>query len=357
MDALSNIRTEMSRQGISALLVSDLSSVAWLTGFTGSAGKILIAPASALFITDSRYTTQASAEVQNMPVASFSSSVGADRFLAEKAKELQITELGFEKPSLTYAAFESLGKHLDEIALVPVEPIFESLRRVKSLSEIEKVRVACQFADQAFTYILDRIEIGRTELDIHLELEFYIRKHGHQLAFPPIVVSGENSAKPHGRASDRVLRAGDFVTMDFGASIDGYNSDLTRTVLMGKADERRREIYDQVLKAEVAAIEAIKPGVKAKDVDALARTVLDEVGLAKYFGHGLGHGLGRLVHDSGRMSAMSEDVFEPGQIWTVEPGVYIDGFGGVRIEDDVVVVEGGVEVLTHSPKKLIELLR
>lgn len=357
MNKLEGLRQVMANRKVPALLVSDLASVAWLTGFSGSAGRALVTTERALFITDSRYKVQAAEEVKNMPSVAFSSPVDADDFLSSQARELGIKSLSFDRASLTYGAYEKLKSKLQEIHLQPTDDFLSKLRMIKAPSEIEAIREACIFADRTFEFMLDRVQVGRTELEIHLDLEFYIRRHGHALAFPPIVVSGENSARPHGHATDRVLRDGDFVTMDFGARIKGYNSDLTRTVVVGTADARHREIYAQVLKAEMAALDAIRPGVTAAEVDAIARRVLDEIGLATYFGHGLGHGLGGQVHDAGRMSSSSEDVFEPGQVWTVEPGVYIEGLGGVRIEDDVVVTENGIEILTHAPKELIELPR
>ncbi len=355
MNNLVRLREAMSEKGVAALLVNDMPSVAWLTGFSGSSGRVLVTPADALFLTDSRYAIQAAQQVQDMPTVSFSVPTNGDDFLAEKASALGIVELSIDKATVLLGTFEGLAEKLGSIRLIAIPPIIAKLRMIKSPSEIDKIKEACLFADRAFEFLLDRLQIGRTENEVHLDLEFYIRRHGHGLAFPPIVVSGENSARPHGHASDRVLQSGDFVTMDFGAEIDGYNSDITRTIVMGSADARHREVYDQVLKAQMAALDAIKPGVKSADVDATARRVLDEIGLAKYFGHGLGHGLGRLVHDSGRLAETSDDVFQPGQVWTVEPGVYIEGFGGVRIEDDVVVVEDGIEILTHSPKQLLEL--
>ena len=167
------------------------------------------------------------------------------------------------------------------------------------------------------------------------------------------MASGPNSAKPHGRASERKLEAGDFLTLDFGAKLDGYNSDLTRTVVIGEPSARHEEIYGQVLKAQLASLEAMLPGVPAKDVDSLARTILDERDLAQYFGHSLGHGLGTEVHDVGRLGPGSPHTLAVGQVWTVEPGVYIDGWGGVRIEDDVVIREGGVEILNSTTKELL----
>ncbi|HWD37857.1 MAG TPA: Xaa-Pro peptidase family protein [Fimbriimonas sp.] len=357
MDALGKLRAAMGEHGIAALLVSDISNVTWLTGFTGTYGRVLVTEDKGLFITDSRYTVQAAEQVTSMPTVSFASPVDGDSFLAIHVGAFGISKLAFEGASVTYAAYEKLSEKLEGVELVSAPDLISRLRMVKGGDEIEKIREACLFADAIFEFLLPLIQPGRTEYDVQLDLEFFIRRHRHSLAFPPIVVSGERSARPHGKASDKPLESGDFLTMDFGANIDGYNSDLTRTVVVGDATPRHREIYEQVLKAEMAALDAIRPGVLAKDVDALARKVLDEKGLAQYFGHGLGHGLGRIVHDTGRMNASSEDVFAPGQVWTVEPGVYIEGFGGVRIEDDVVVTDDGIEILTHAPKQLLELPR
>jgi Xaa-Pro aminopeptidase len=199
------------------------------------------------------------------------------------------------------------------------------------------------------------IQPGVSEIDICLDLEFFIRRQGADIAFPSIVVSGNRSARPHGKPSEKKLEVGDFVTMDFGARVKGYNSDITRTVVVGEATQRHRDVYDAVLETQLGAIDAIRSGAMAKDVDAGSRACLGKYDLAKYFGHGLGHGLGLIVHDGGRLSASSDNVIAPGQIWTIEPGVYIEGFGGVRIEDDVLITEDGVEVLTHSPKEMMIL--
>jgi Xaa-Pro aminopeptidase len=199
------------------------------------------------------------------------------------------------------------------------------------------------------------LQPGATEYDIGLEIEFFFRRNNADLAFAPIVVSGERSARPHGHPSEKRLESGDFVTMDFGAKLNGQCSDLTRTVVIGEATDRHRQVYAAVLEAELAGIAALKPGAKARDVDAIAREVLGKAQLAEYFGHGLGHGLGSVVHDLGRLAPTSTDIIEVGQVWTVEPGVYIPGFGGVRIEDDVLVTESGPEVLTHTPKEFLVL--
>lgn len=353
MSNLTRLREKMAEQDIPAMLLSEIDSVQWATGFSGSSGYVLLNHEKGLFVTDSRYKIQAREEVTELPSASFASPVEAADFLKEQAEELGLAELGFESASVSYSTYGDWSKRLAPIKLTPVADLIGPLRMVKSADEIARIGEACGVADACFQHVLRLIQPGVPEFDIMLEIEFFIRRQGLELAFPPIVVSGENSARPHGHATEKPLAEGDFVTMDFGAKVGGYCSDITRTVVVGEPTERHREIYGQVLKAQMAAIDAMKPGVAARDVDALARRVLDEKGLARHFGHGLGHGLGKLVHDAGRMNATSKHVFEPGQVWTVEPGVYIEGFGGVRIEDDVVITENGVAVLTNSPKELL----
>lgn len=355
MSNLARLRAAMAAKNIPALIVSDIANVGWLTGFSGTFGYAIVAPESAVFVTDSRYTLQAAEQVKEMPTEWFQSPVTGDDFLAEKIKAGGIGRIGFEAASVTYANYERWRDKLAGVDLFGAEDVIQGLRMVKSKDEVDRIRKACGIADACFTHIQRTIQPGVSEYDVNLEIEFFIRRSGAELAFAPIVVSGERSARPHGKASEKKLAVGDFVTMDFGAKVEGYCSDITRTVVVGGAEERHKEIYEQVLKAEMAAIDAIKPGVRAADVDGLARKILDEKGFAQYFGHGLGHGLGSLVHDAGRMNPSSENVFEAGQVWTVEPGVYIPGFGGVRIEDDVLVTETGVEVLTKSNKELMVL--
>ena len=352
---LDRLRDAMIRKGVEALLVADATNVGWLTGFTGSYARVLVTGEDARFITDSRYAIQAGEQVPSLPLESFASPTNGDAFVGERARDMGISRLAFEAATTTYAAYEEMARKMPNVALTPAPDLFGELRMVKSEDEVAAIRKACAIADACFGHLCRLIQPGMTEYDLQLELEFYLRRAGAGIAFEPIVVSGERSARPHGKASEKPLANGDFVTMDFGANVEGYNSDLTRTIVVGEATDRHREVYGQVLLAEMAALDSMRPGVKARDVDALARRILDEKGLAEYFGHGLGHGLGRVVHDGGRMNATSEDVLAPGQVWTVEPGVYIPGFGGVRIEDDVVVTETGIEILTSSPKELLVL--
>jgi len=355
MDALARLRSRMAGDGISAMLVSDPVNVGWLTGFSGTFGRVLVTPNDALFITDSRYVLQAREEVLGMDTASFGSPTDGDVFVAEKAISLGIEKLGFESATTTYSQWKRTSEKMAGVELEPVADIFSDLRMTKSADEIAKIKVACGIADAAFEHVIRMIQPGVTEIDICLDLEFYMRRQGADIAFPSIVVSGERSARPHGKPSEKKLEVGDFVTMDFGARVDGYNSDITRTVVVGQASPRHREVYAAVLEAQLWALDAIRAGAKARDVDGGTREILGKSDLAKYFGHGLGHGLGRVVHDGGRLSAMSDNVIEPGQIWTIEPGVYIEGFGGVRIEDDVLITETGIEILTHSTKELLIL--
>lgn len=354
MDALTRIREKMTDAKLPALLVSDVDNAGWLTGFSGSSANVVVTPNDALFITDSRYTSQAKSEVK-LPVASFGSPTTMVEFVAEQLKKMGVQKIGFESVHTTFDQYERLKGKLAGIELVPAPDVFSDLRLVKSAEEIQKTREACKLADACFQHVLRMLQPGVSEWDIGLEIEFFFRRNMAELAFSPIVASGVRSALPHGRASEKKLESGDFVTLDFGAKLDGYCSDITRTMVLAPATDRHRHIYACVLEAQLAALAVMKPGAVAHDVDAAARETLAKYDLAQYFGHGLGHGLGRNVHDGGRLGANSQTVLQPGQIWTVEPGVYIDGFGGVRIEDDVVVTESGIEILTSSPKELMIL--
>jgi len=355
MDALSRLRDRMAKDGIEAMLVSDPVNVGWLTGFTGSFGRVIVTKDDAHFVTDSRYVLQAREEVPGIPASTFATPTDGDVYVGEQAVSMGISKLGFESATTTYAQWKRSSEKMKGLELEPVADIFMDLRMWKSPEEIAKIRVACGVADAAFAHITRMIQPGVTEYDLCLDLEFFIRRQGAEIAFPSIVVSGERSARPHGKPSEKKLEVGDFVTMDFGARVAGYNSDITRTVVVGEASPRHCQIYAAVLKAQLWALDAIRAGAKARDVDAGTRAILAEDDLAKYFGHGLGHGLGRVVHDGGRLSTASENIIEQGQIWTIEPGVYIEGFGGVRIEDDVLITEDGIEILTHSPKELLIL--
>lgn len=344
----------MELSSLPAMLVTDIRNVQWLTGFTGTYGRVLLTPDEGIFITDSRYGIQANEQVQGLKIEVFSAPATEDQTISRLTRMLNLDKLGFER-SITFDQWEKWTTAMEQLQLVPAPDILTQLRLVKTPEEIEKIRKACALADACIEHVKRMIQPGVSEFDIGLDIEFFFRRNGAGVAFPPIVASGPNSARPHGRATERKIEKGDFVTLDLGGTVDGYNSDITRTFVVGEASERQTMVYNQVLKAQRAAIDAMRPGENGKEIDALARVVLAEEDLAQYFGHSLGHGLGIDVHDGGRLSSNADQPLVEGQVWTIEPGVYIEGFGGVRIEDDVVVTENGAEILTHFPKELTVL--
>lgn len=354
MNSLERLRAKMAEKGITAALLTEPTNIRWISGFTGSSSVCVITADKAVFITDSRYTIQANDEVKELEVRWFQSPKNQEEMIAEAFSDLGVTEVWFES-SLTYGGYDAkVKKHTAQKWNVMPDLVAE-LRMIKTADEITKIKTACKLADACMEHVSRLLQVGVREYDICLDLEFFLKRNGAVPAFDPIVVSGPNSAKPHGKPGERKLERGDFVTIDLGAKLNGYNSDMTRTFVIGEASDRHAEIYNQVLKAEVECCKLLKPGTNGVAVDAVAREILDEKGLAQYFGHGLGHGLGLSVHDPGGLSPRSTNAIEVGQVWTVEPGVYIDGFGGVRIEDDVLVTDGEPEILTFFPKELMVL--
>ena len=353
MTNLQKLQTSMKQNGVDALLITELTNVQWVSGFRGSAGVVIATTNDARFISDGRYTIAAAEQVKDMPTFTYQRAMKLDEFIAQHIREMNIHSIGFESENVSYKRWSTLAETLAGIQLVPTPDIISALRMIKTESEIKAIKEACKLADAGFDHILKLIQPGVSEYDLNLELEFFIRRHNAGLAFDPIVVSGANSAMPHGKATEKKLQKGDFLTMDFGANLNGQCSDLTRTVVVGECSERSCEIYNAVLKSQLAAIDAMKPGAKAHDIDAISREAMGE--LSEFFTHGLGHGLGSVVHDAGRLANNSTDVIEVNQVWTVEPGVYIPDFGGVRIEDDVLITENGAELLTFAPKELLVL--
>ena len=354
-------------QGIDALIVSYPENVRYLTGFSGSSGLVVLTKTDALFFTDGRYAVQAEREVPGferivLPAGSIL-LVAAGEWLREHHR---VSCIGFEADHIPYSAYRTLEQTLDpddraQQAVFARSGDVEALRAIKDASEVAKISAACQLADACFAHLCEFIQPGMTEARVAWELESYFRTHGAQkLSFDPIVGSGANSALIHGRASDRVIGSSggpEFILMDFGCVLEGYCSDITRTVVIGgEPTVKMRHIYDSVLEAQLAALVAIKPGVEGKSVDTLARELLNGAGYGE-MPHGLGHGLGRVVHDLPlpTFSPKATVVLAAGMVATVEPGIYIEGLGGVRIEDDVLVTESGYERLTLSSKELIVL--
>lgn len=355
MSKLQRLRQKLNETGCEAMLISAPASVEWLTSFTGSFGYVLISPSDGCFLTDSRYTVQAAEQVSGLTVRSFRSPRRFEEFLAEIVAELGLQRLAFDQNHVSVGTLAKWNRLLADVELIAADDPVDELRMFKSEDEVARIRAACELTDAALERLVEQTHPGIKELELLWMLQDYLRENNATLAFDPIIVSGPRTARPHGEPSDRVIQTGDLVTFDIGARLDGYCSDITRTVVVGPASDRQREIYEHLLKTQVACIDAMRPGASGRTVDSLARSLLDEKDLAQYFGHGLGHGLGALVHDTGRLSQTADDTVETGQVWTVEPGVYIEGFGGMRIEDDIVITRSGSEVLTSFPKHLIEV--
>jgi Xaa-Pro aminopeptidase len=348
-----HLRAKLSAGNIDALLVTDLLNIRYLTGFSGSRGYLLVSADSATLFIDSRYTEQAALECPGIELAHIESRwIPAVRDLTT---ELGLKAIGFEAASLGYADWRDLTKEFENLSLVPTEEMVEELRGVKDDAELSAIRGAIAITDSAWNYISQNVTPGRTEFDLAADLDYFMRKHGaDKVGFDTIVVSGPRSALVHGKPSDRRIQAGDLVLFDFGATWHGYNGDITRTICVGEPDSRQEEIYSIVLEAQRRAIEAIRPGIIGGEVDGIARDYIAGKGLAEYFGHGLGHDLGLAVHDGRALSRGSEIILRPGMVVTVEPGIYIPGWGGIRIEDDVLITKDGHQVLTGSPKALAQ---
>ena len=345
--------------GVDGLLVTHLENVKYLTGFTGSNGLVLITPADAIFLTDGRYELQASQQVPGFARVIVPQGRTMHEGAAEQVRRLGLSRLGFEEAHLTVRTFDALRGALaaSPVAWVPVNGAVESVRQYKDAGELATMRRAMRLADDCFAFVCETARVGMTERELAWEMEVFLRARGgaQRLSFDSIVGSGPNSALIHGRPSDRRLGESggpEFLLLDFGAELDGYCSDLTRTLVVGgEPTDAMRAQYDAVLAAQRAALAAIRPGTAGRSVDALAREAVVSRGFPE-FAHGLGHQLGRVVHDGMAFSMLSDVILAPGMVCTVEPGIYVEGFGGVRIEDDVLVTEGGCEVLTASPKDL-----
>ena len=352
---LEKLRSVLQAEGLEALLVTNPVNRKYVSGFTGTAGFVVVTADRALLFTDFRYTTQAAEQAKGFEIVEH--GVSALASIGDTLRAAGVKRLGFEQRHVSYGSYLSYGKEIGEgVALEPTDGLIERLRRIKDEQELEVMRQAVAIADAAFEHILTVLKPGLREREVALELEMFMRKLGASgSSFDIIVASGERSALPHGVASDRVIGADEFVKMDFGALYNGYCSDLTRTVVIGTPTAKHREIYDIVLEAQQAALAGIRAGISGREGDALARDVIAKYGYAEQFGHGTGHAVGMDIHESPRLSKLEQDLLEPGMVVTVEPGIYLPGFGGVRIEDIVVVTESGCDVLTKSKKDFITL--
>ena len=350
---LSKLRQALIENNVEAILITNEYNRRYMTGFTGTSGVAVVSQQDALFITDFRYTEQASEQVKEFRVVQHSGPIHEE--VAKQVAAMGVKSLAFEKDAFAYGTYEVYNSAVN-VDFVPVSGLIEKIRLIKTEEEINIIKVACEIADNAFTHILNFIKPGITELDVSNELEFFMRKQGAtQSSFDTIVASGLRSALPHGVATNKVIEKGDFVTLDFGALYNGYISDITRTVAVGEPSEKLVDMYNTVLASQLLALEKVGPGLTGIQADAIARDYLKEKGYGEAFGHSLGHGIGLEVHEGPGLSMRSDTVLEPGMAVTIEPGVYLPGIGGVRIEDDILITETGNELLTHSSKELIIL--
>jgi Xaa-Pro aminopeptidase len=343
----------LHERDLHALLVTDLVNVRWLTGFTGSNGAAIVGTDGTLrFVTDFRYLTQAAEELAD----GWSREISTDLLegIVKQLPDEGELRLGFDDAHLSVRDHAKLGRLVREgVELVAAGGAVETLRAVKDAEELDRVRAAARLADEALSEVLTRGLAGRTERDVALDIEFTMRRLGAEAAsFPPIVAAGAHGALPHAVPRDVEIPDGTLCVVDWGAQLDGYASDCTRTFATGDVDARDREVYDLVLRAQEAALAAVRPGPTGREVDAVARAIIDDAGHAEHFGHGLGHGVGLEIHEGPRLSKQGEDALGAGMVVTVEPGVYVPGAVGVRIEDLVIVTEDGGEVVSSLPKEL-----
>lgn len=354
-ERLVKLRSKLDAAGIEGFLITNPENRYYLSGFTGTSGFLLVTSRESVLVTDGRYTEQARAECPKLEV------VEAKRPWPEGVirvvREAGLRSLGAESGHLSYARWQELVNGMDGTVLVPVRNLVEELRMVKEPGEITLIREAVRLVDAVFADCLPGLRAGVREREWALELEFALRRRGaERAAFDFIVASGWRSALPHGVATEKVIQPGELVVIDCGGVLQRYCADFTRTVVTGAAADWQEEVYRAVLAAQKAAIAAVRPGAAAGEVDRAARTVLAEYGYAEAFVHSTGHGLGLAVHEEPRLAEGVEAILEPGMVVTVEPGVYLPGRGGVRIEDVVVVTDRGAEVLTATPKDVLPVV-
>jgi Xaa-Pro aminopeptidase len=352
-DRLDKLKEIVARRKLKAVFISNTKNCTYLSGFTGDDSFLLIAGEKNIFITDSRYTEQAAAQAPDFEILGYKGAM-LDA-LAEELRKSKIRVLGFEDTYTVFSMYGNMKKKL-RVRLEPLGEELLKLRSVKDAHELEIIKKAAMIADSAFEHILGFIKPGISEMDVAAEIEYSMKKNGaEKCAFDTVVASGERSSMPHGVASERILKSGDTITMDYGAVVSGYCSDITRTVFLGKPNEEVREIYNIVLDAQKKGIEGAREGLRGREIDSVARGYIKEKGFDEYFGHGLGHGIGLEIHEEPRLSPKSETIMRNGMVVTVEPGIYIPGKYGVRIEDDIVINGQEPIILTKAPKNPIML--
>lgn len=350
---LKKLRQKLDGLGVEGILVSHMPNIYYLSGFSGSSGYLLVTLEEALLYVDFRYIKQAAQEAPLFEVIKVNGPGDfspAAEFIAGKG----IRKLVVEEAHMSLREFNQLKKSLRDTELVPLFNFLEEIRSLKEEEEIEFIARAARIADEALQDALPFFKPGMTEVEVALELEYRLRKRGSsRVPFDIIVASGGRSALPHGVASGKVIREGDLVVVDFGAVVGGYCSDQTRTFVLGAPTPKQQQVYRLVLEGQELALKALRPGIKGLEVDSLVRSYFQKHGFGGYFGHGLGHGVGLEVHEMPSLSPRGEELLQESMVFTVEPGIYIEGWGGIRLEDLVVLRSGGPQVLTGSSKEAL----
>lgn len=339
----------LRKKALDAFLVTHKENIAYLSGFYGSMGALLLSQNPILFV-DGRYYTQAKEEAHNCEVILARNSFW--EVVTNYLMEIKVKRLGFEEGNISYRTYRALRKKLKGVSLVPCSDVVERERMLKKAWEIERIEKALKLSEEALFHSLTTIKEGMSEKDLALELEFFLKKKGGELAFESIIAFGERSALPHAKPTNRKLKKGDIILIDMGAKMEGYCSDITRVFFFGQPKEELLRIYKAVLRAQERAIEEIKEGKRGGAIDEVAREELKEQGLAEFFTHSLGHGVGREIHELPRLAPGNKDKLPSSAVVTIEPGVYIEGLGGVRIEDMVLIGKNISRNLTNFPKEL-----
>lgn len=351
------LRRALKKTGADALLVTNFTNVTYITGFTGDDSYLLVRPDGEVLLSDPRYTTQLGEECPGLDLhirPPGNNMLGA---VAKVVKASKVRRLGIEADSMTVGLRDQVAEKLPKLGIVSTSRLIEELREIKDKGEIARIREAVRQAEKGFGVLRADLRLDKTEKQVANELEYQMRLFGARWrGFASIVGVGPRAALPHAAPSDRQIGESDFVLVDWGADEGLYKSDLTRVLVTGKISARLERVYAVVLKAQTRAIAAIRPGVTGKEIDRIARDVIAKAGFGKNFGHGLGHGVGLDIHEAPRLAANSKSVLRAGMVLTVEPGIYIPGWGGVRLEDDVLVTRDGHEVLTGVPKKLEDVI-
>ncbi len=350
---LQKLRQKLAEKEIDAIFISQPENRYYLSGFDGSSGYLLITPQNTILATDFRYIEQAKRQAPDYEIFQISADI-ADWFPGLVA-ELNLGKLGFEAGDITFAIYQQLTDTLNRVEsklrLVPTDGLVEYLRAIKEPEEIELITKAVDITDNAFEYIEDVIHIGMSEKEVAWEIEKFLREKGSEpIPFDIIVAAGSNSALPHVKPSPHAIHPGEPVLIDIGARVEGYSSNLSRTICPGTPDDTFDKVYDTVLGAQLTAIAAIKDGMTGGEIDNLARMVIKQAGFGEAFGHGLGHGIGLAPHELPRLGPNSSEYLDDGMVFTIEPGIYLTGWGGVRIEDVVVMESGKIRVISKARK-------